>query len=349
MGGRYRQRENGAALLLTLLILLLIGCSLLLSRQTAPGSAAMRNDAFDIDQLEQAKKALIAYAASHPTQPGGLPCPDDDGDGNADNNGINCKNYLGRLPWKTLDLPTLRDATGECLWYAVSKDYRSVLPANNRGIGNPPRYQLNDGLSGDIGLLDAKGTALPAGDSPAIAVIFVAGPELPGQQRTTDNTTLCGSNRAAANYLDSAQGIDNSAVGDAIAAGSGAQIILGDTASAFNDRIVWINRDQLFAAVVPRVLNTLRGSNATASGIVGGFGSIYPYAAATPKGPQQAGLLNGWLPYADLPAYPLATRRWLENNAWPERIAYNVNAARTQMTLSYNGHSLSCSGANTCP
>jgi hypothetical protein len=34
---------------------------------------------------------------------------------------------LGRLPWKTLGLPDLRDGHGERLWYAVSTKYKGLL------------------------------------------------------------------------------------------------------------------------------------------------------------------------------------------------------------------------------
>ncbi len=34
---------------------------------------------------------------------------------------------LGRLPWKTLGLPDLRDAFGERLWYAVSSKHKGLL------------------------------------------------------------------------------------------------------------------------------------------------------------------------------------------------------------------------------
>ena len=31
--------------------------------------------------------------------------------------------YIGRLPWRTLGLPDLRDSSGERLWYAVSRQF----------------------------------------------------------------------------------------------------------------------------------------------------------------------------------------------------------------------------------
>ena len=77
-----------------------------------------------------AKQALIGRAATDANRPGSLPCPDRDGDGIADLfAGSNCPAYIGRLPWKTLDLPEFRDGYGETLWYALSPGLRDQLLA----------------------------------------------------------------------------------------------------------------------------------------------------------------------------------------------------------------------------
>ncbi|HET7401531.1 MAG TPA: hypothetical protein VFJ62_07105, partial [Usitatibacter sp.] len=69
--------------------------------------------------LALAREALIAYAADHPINssvgPGYLPCPDLDNDGWAESTcgslsgDSGQEQRLGRLPWKTLGLPDLRD------------------------------------------------------------------------------------------------------------------------------------------------------------------------------------------------------------------------------------------------
>ena len=93
-------------------------------------------DARAIDVMQQAKAALIAYAASDPSnankQPGALPCPDLDDDGIAEDHGSgSCVSTyaccdtpaerIGRFPWKTVGTADLRDASGERLWYALSR------------------------------------------------------------------------------------------------------------------------------------------------------------------------------------------------------------------------------------
>jgi hypothetical protein len=47
--------------------------------------------------------------------------------------GQNCPAYVGRLPWKTLDLTELVDGYGDRLWYAISpglRDHPAVQPLN---------------------------------------------------------------------------------------------------------------------------------------------------------------------------------------------------------------------------
>ena len=93
--------------------------------------------------LRQAKAALIAYAANEQwqtykgqstDQPGALPCPDivHDGteaeEGDSDCVGSTANNMIGRIPWKTLGIDDLRDASGERLWYALAHNFRKLSP-----------------------------------------------------------------------------------------------------------------------------------------------------------------------------------------------------------------------------
>ncbi|NJN40371.1 MAG: hypothetical protein HC807_05315, partial [Gammaproteobacteria bacterium] len=109
--------------------------------------------------LALAKAALIGYAARDSNRPGSLPCPDPklvadgtpmgDGlltwDGVATTNGMpfNCTDSdsstrIGRLPWRTLGLPELRDGDGELLWYVVSPRFRApgTSPLNSDVLGD---------------------------------------------------------------------------------------------------------------------------------------------------------------------------------------------------------------------
>ncbi|HZZ94640.1 MAG TPA: hypothetical protein VFE23_18900 [Usitatibacter sp.] len=127
--------SHGAALLLAVLLLACIAASF--AALALAGRLSVARGRATERALAQAREALIAYAVDRPINaavgPGYLPCPDLDGDGWAEST---CGSLdgatgqaarLGLLPWKTLGLPELRDATGERLWYAVSTKYKGLL------------------------------------------------------------------------------------------------------------------------------------------------------------------------------------------------------------------------------
>ena len=177
-------------------------------------------DALSDRALAQAREALIAYAADRNITawvgPGYLPCPDLDDDGWAEptcgsqSGDGGQEQRLGRLPWKTLGLPDLRDGHGERLWYAVSSKHKGLLNcAQNRACLD----MSPDAALGTITVRDASGTIVHDGTSidlyavdrtGAAAVVIAPGPPLQrlgaaGEQRRAGLDT-----RIAANYLDKA-------------------------------------------------------------------------------------------------------------------------------------------------
>ncbi len=87
---------------------------------------------------------------------------------------------MGRLPWKTLRLPDLRDGDGERLWYAVSNNFKN----NTRtSCANPGDLGcLNSDSRGTITVRNTAGTVIYDGSNPdaftpsgVIAVIFSPG------------------------------------------------------------------------------------------------------------------------------------------------------------------------------
>ncbi|HUP29836.1 MAG TPA: hypothetical protein VM122_06660, partial [Usitatibacter sp.] len=125
--------QRGVAMLLVALALLLAAGYVL--GTTLAGFSVMPDRERASDRaLAQARDALLAYATDRAIDtvvgPGYLPCPDVDEDGWAE---ATCGSLsgdsgqaqrLGRLPWKTLGLPDLRDGHGERLWYAVSTKHK---------------------------------------------------------------------------------------------------------------------------------------------------------------------------------------------------------------------------------
>ena len=125
-------RQHGITLLVLLAVLGLAAVFVLVGKL---GSSRLQNERDPVTEaaLMQAKEALIGFAATyaqrHANQSVGfLPCPDTDGDGDGDaldNCGTAGNAVVGMLPYRTLELPPLRDSHGECLWYAVSGKFKN--------------------------------------------------------------------------------------------------------------------------------------------------------------------------------------------------------------------------------
>lgn len=186
--------------------------------------------------LAQAKEALIARAVADANRPGSLPCPDIDGNGDAELfAGNDCPKYIGRLPWQTLGLPDIRDAEGERLWYVLSpshRDHSTAQPIN----------------SDTAGMINVVGSA-PSTD--VVAAVIAPGRALTRAGAAGSQLRDCPVNcNNPVNYLDVAGGVDNAvwAPVAGVATVSGAA-----ESSSFNDRVVPITRDEIMRLVERRV------------------------------------------------------------------------------------------------
>jgi len=258
-----RQHQVGAiALALMLMLGMVIGLLVISFARSVQGNNVA--DTRTVLAMANAREALLGYATTyrdtHPNEVFGyLPCPDL-GTGTEGQAASSCGGtditVVGRLPWKTLDVGPLRDASGECLWYAVSGNFKN----------NPKTSDLlNTDTNGLIKVMAADGIGYVAGASPtqrAVAVVFAPGTILPGQDRVlaaTNPPTICGGNYNAANYLDSdsASGIDNAtpvAVSNALTTFIAAQHsdLTPASSDAFNDQLMVIFPDDVFARHVER-------------------------------------------------------------------------------------------------
>ena len=113
--------------------------------------------------LGAAHEALIAYAVAvkpdtYAKRPGDLPCPDLDNDGDAELTCSSASQRIGRLPWKTLRLPDLRDGDGERLWYAVSTHFKRTT-ANQCPVPGGPNC-LNSDTGGTLTVRDSSGSGV---------------------------------------------------------------------------------------------------------------------------------------------------------------------------------------------
>jgi hypothetical protein len=236
------RREGGFIAMLMLLVLVMGSLYLIVSglNAAATGATLHREDVTAL-ALQQAKEALIARAAFDANRPGSLPCPDRDNDGVADLlAGNNCPSYVGRLPWKTLGLPDLRDATGSRLWYALSQPFT-----------DSNAYPINS---------DTQGTLTVPGMVPSggiVAIVFAPGTVVGAQRRdgpvggTTDSPCTWGidENCKIANYLEG----QNASIDTAYEQSPRCERTDCPGGVPFNDQLMIITHADLFAIVEPVV------------------------------------------------------------------------------------------------
>ena len=192
------RQQRGYAMLVTITVAGLFAAAAVTTHLGAD-ALANRQANTTASALAQARQALISRAASDGNHPGSLPCPDavtNIAGSNVPNDGIAdllagnaCPQHIGRLPWRTLGLPDLRDADGERLWYMVAPAYQ-----------DSPAKIINAGTSGQLNAYDCADSAGAAQtwpcDAPRLvstlpwaAVVFAAGAPLGTQLRggTTAN------------------------------------------------------------------------------------------------------------------------------------------------------------------
>ncbi len=189
--------QRGAALILMLVIVVMGAAATLVGSLSTTALKSARQET-TAAALAQAKEALIGFAvkvqvsnsdtacADPPTydnpncpRPGDLPCPDMDNDGDAETNcgdasGSNQYKRLGRLPWKTLGLPDLRDGSGERLWYAVSNNFKNSTrtKCSNSNFSGC----LNSDTVGTISVFGSDSNALNTGNTSTGAVAVIIAP-----------------------------------------------------------------------------------------------------------------------------------------------------------------------------
>src|SRR2546421_91268 len=176
---RVRRSEQGAVLLVMLLIVTLGASYFMVSRLEAMRIEAKSAErAYNAVVLSRAKQALIGYVAAQAVKagennPGALPCPEAaayfDDPANEGKVASSCSlPKVGRLPWRTLGLEKLTDVSGEPLWYVVSTGwgYTGGSPPVNTSINSDSKGQLTvDGVAGTdndtiVALIIAPGAAI---------------------------------------------------------------------------------------------------------------------------------------------------------------------------------------------
>ncbi len=311
------------------------------------------------EALKQAKAALLEYvevgsqsqlAGAVGTNSGGsavilgrLPCPNQDGNGVSEN--PNCgigttykttgQHSLGLFPWSTLNTPVPRDASHQCLWYAVDGAFKispATAPLNSDSFGSfsviQPVKPTNPSL-----LNTTWPTQLLAGNlsnsvdnsSPdrVVAVIMASGSAGGTQTQTSvgGTTYTCGLTRALSSIPSAETSAPDflkyysSTVNNQSLLPSGSAPVANvanpaltpkDALKTFitadigqeqlNDEIVWITAEEFSRAATKRVAGIL--ANFINTNYIAFTGS-YPPASTTPGGPCSTTtpkLLQGFIP-----------------------------------------------------
>ena len=298
--------QRGVALLGLLFAIIATVASILLTSWNSRQAIELR-EARTQQALQQAKEALIGYAAAYANAPGRLPCPEDETsigtllEGQAKGSCTTPQSRIGRLPWRTLKTGRLVDGSGEPLWYVLSPGFSSV-PINHLTVGQ-----------------------LAVNGAPNAAVALIISPGSPtGTQVRTDPSAA--NPPLAANYLD----LSNATNGPFITSGP---------ASTFNDRLILLSASELFATINRVVLAEVRGLDDQAPNLpVRGlrrhfldYGE-FPWAALSSSGSAVPNKASGGLPYADLNYQ--GNSIWLANNGWLSLVSYTrlaTNRAQIQL------------------
>lgn len=357
---RVARNQKGMVLLMLLLIFTLIA-SLYVLRSL--DSTAINNERAKKTQkaLAEAKIALLSFASNRPEQagcgtncarPGDLPCPDTNNDGFAE---LSCgnaagttgqANRLGRLPWRNLGIPDLRDGYGERLWYAVSSRYK-----------NNSRFRpLNSDTAATITLRNSAGNIINDGSltTGLAAVVISTGPafrrvDAVVQVRDGANQNL------AVNYLDNALGEDNQNFIDGNINGfiSGpVRDVAGNL--IVNDRVLAITRADMNNVMEKRVLAEVRNALIfyfNNEGVLSypapaNFtdGACLGFATIPLNCSENAAITRGRIPAipdTDWNTTSIlrggANNNWFQLNAWREQVYYAVAPACVTGTVACGG------------
>ncbi len=230
-----KYRQSGAAVLMTIFVLLLLAV-LLQMYSISASESLQQTEQQKVDALAVARDALIEYSVNYPSHysdrgagPGHLPCPDTNGNGSPAT--VCGKLPIGLLPIdfeaggkKNISFFTGQTLSNEPLWYVISSAFR-YNPAPSGAIESAT--VVNSDTEGELQLNDEESL---------IALIISPGPMLPGQNRKD--------NYAIENYLEG-----ENADGDAVF-----------STNQGNDSILALRWRDLMPLVERRVLSTAKDS-----------------------------------------------------------------------------------------
>jgi type II secretory pathway pseudopilin PulG len=317
-------RQRGQAALIAVLLLIGLGAAAFVYALATPAKITIENDKKTAAALAQAKDALIGYATrvgepgSTKPGPGYLPCPDTTNDGIANSPcGAKGATAIGRLPWKTLGLPDLRDGSGQCLWYAVSGNFK------NSGTAAPD--WVNSESEGTLVVNSTSGTSIYSGTNAVLAIVFAPGSPLAGQDHSSSSITACGGNTTVSNYLEG---------GNQLGATTNI-FVTGPKTDTFNDKSLVVTSNALFSVVTTRVAKEIRTALNAYRTVNGYYPPANPYSDNTYS--CAIGAYAGRVPLDMLlcasPPWDAELPLWYGANKWNEVTYYAVSQYCTTTTL----------------
>lgn len=249
------KKQRGAALLVLGAILTIGACAFLVS---ALHSATLNETTIvrkrNAEALQQAKSALIGYVAKEVLDlsngiPGRLPCPESPGDAGTTNEGragstcdptFPTNKNIGRLPWRTLGLDKLVDASSEPLWYVVSPAWvlGSVTPVINSGTTG----QLTvDGTGDVVAIIIAPGRPLSTNPN--------ANQTAAGCQARNQSRNDRGHDPSSANNPDYRDYLECQNASNPIDFNFGVSVLENATNEVLNDQVVYITAKDILNAI----------------------------------------------------------------------------------------------------
>ncbi|MGH8733698.1 MAG: hypothetical protein ACREVB_08460, partial [Burkholderiales bacterium] len=234
------------------------------------------------------------------SNPGRLPCPQAWGDLGSANEGraaaVCAATAAGWLPWRSLGLPVMLDASGQQLWYVISPGWH--LPNGGASL------TINSNTPGQL-LLDGR---------PVIALIIAPGPALNIAPDAAQRAAGCNARRQSRarnpeinpnprDFLDCQNGSTADNVFMSAVAGNAANPV-------FNDQVLAITAADLLpaleAAIAKRIerdiVPPLRSVYASAAWGSSAANPLFPFAApfsnpGTSTFQGEAGIFQGLLPF----------------------------------------------------
>lgn len=296
LSSNYGSKFQHGGALLVMLVILVIGITTVFITSLSGTTIQNRRNHSTAEALAKAKEALIGYALTygdtHTGAHGYLPCPDLNGGNGEGSSPGSCGSagvhQLGRLPWRTLDLPALFDGSGECLWYAVSGKYKNN-PASSA--------TMNWDNSGDLTIYADNGIIVEANEVVA-AIIAPGSPLTANSDRSGSTAPTCGGNYTAAAYLenDMSHGVNNADI-------TQGKLILphehrdagGNITSSTNDHILYITRQDIWNGIQKRIARQAKKCLDDYAADASNTNHKYPWAAQLSDAaawPTRTGTLN---------------------------------------------------------